>query len=52
MEQIHHQFSQYGWNENKGYATKRHRDAIAAYGISPHHRKSFRLYPDLLLFGD
>ncbi len=37
----------YDWHTNKGYPTKAHRRAIAALGATPHHRKSFRLLPDL-----
>ncbi len=33
----------YDWHSNKGYPTKAHRRAIAALGVTPHHRKSFRL---------
>tara|TARA_B100001250_G_scaffold143699_1_gene123004 strand:+ start:336 stop:917 length:582 start_codon:yes stop_codon:yes gene_type:complete len=33
----------YNWQTNKGYATKKHRDAIKSIGISAHHRKSFQL---------
>jgi len=33
----------YGWEQNKGYPTKTHREAIKKYGISIHHRKSFKL---------
>ena len=33
----------YGWEENKGYPTKKHRVAISKFGISKHHRKSFKL---------
>jgi ribonuclease HII len=36
-------FPQYHWNENKGYPTKNHRAAIAAFGACSEHRKSFRL---------
>jgi ribonuclease HII len=35
------QFPQYGIAVHKGYATKRHRDAIIQYGPSPLHRRSF-----------
>ena len=35
--------SHYGWEQNKGYPTKIHREAIKKYGISIHHRKSFKL---------
>ena len=36
----------YGWLTNKGYPTKVHREAIAEHGITPYHRKSFRLLPE------
>ncbi|MFR9651155.1 MAG: ribonuclease HII [Rikenellaceae bacterium] len=35
------QYPQYDWASNKGYPTKRHRDAIAKYGLTPHHRLTF-----------
>jgi ribonuclease HII len=41
MNQLAAQFPQYGWLENKGYPTAAHRQAIATYGITPHHRLSF-----------
>lgn len=43
MMQLHEEFPQYGWDRNKGYPTREHRDAIARYGTTPYHRKSFRL---------
>lgn len=46
MGQLHEQYPQYGWLTNKGYPTPEHRTAIARFGPSPHHRKSFRLLPD------
>ena len=33
----------YHWEMNKGYPTKEHRKAITSLGVTPHHRKSFRL---------
>ncbi len=36
-------YPQYGWQRHKGYPTPEHRAAIQAHGVSPHHRKSFRL---------
>ena len=33
----------YGLDTNMGYGTKRHMDGIAEYGLSPWHRKSFKL---------
>lgn len=41
MVSLHHDWPQYGWDENKGYPTPRHRAAIRKYGFSPFHRKSF-----------
>ncbi|MDR2362401.1 MAG: ribonuclease HII [Prevotellaceae bacterium] len=43
MKELSRSFPQYGWQENKGYPTRAHREAIRTYGISPFHRKSFRL---------
>ena len=48
MQQLHEQFPQYGWKENKGYPTRYHRDAIRAHGDTPYHRRTFRLLPDQL----
>ncbi|WP_343304891.1 ribonuclease HII [Chitinophaga niabensis] len=48
MHQLHEQFPQYGWKENKGYPTRYHRDAIRAHGDTPYHRRTFRLLPDQL----
>ena len=33
----------YGFEKHKGYPTKAHREAVAKYGLSPIHRKSFRV---------
>ncbi len=41
MNQLHLQYPQYGWNENKGYGTALHRKMIIETGITPHHRKTF-----------
>jgi ribonuclease HII len=43
MLQLHREFPHYGWDHNKGYATRVHRDAIVMHGECKHHRKSFRL---------
>ena len=36
----------YRERSNKGYPTKKHRDAIREYGITPYHRKSYNLLGD------
>jgi ribonuclease HII len=43
MKHLHLEYPFYGWERNKGYPTKEHRSAIVKYGITIHHRKSFRL---------
>lgn len=51
MAGLHLLHPEYRWNENKGYPTAAHRLAIRQFGITPHHRRSFRLGEQLLLFG-
>ena len=34
-------FPQYGFEKNKGYPTKFHKEALAKYGLSPIHRRTF-----------
>jgi ribonuclease HII len=34
--------------QNKGYPTKEHRDAIRKHGVTKYHRMSFRLLPEQL----
>lgn len=43
MLRLAQEFPGYGWEENKGYPTKAHREAIKLLGQTPHHRKSFRV---------
>ena len=43
MQQLHQQFPQYGWNQNKGYGTTIHRKAISIHGLCAYHRKSFNI---------
>lgn len=43
MLRLHGQHPEYGWNQNKGYPTKRHRAAIAEHGPTSYHRMTFRL---------
>ncbi len=42
MERLAEEFPEYGWRQNKGYPTVRHRRAIIEHGLTPHHRKTFR----------
>ena len=50
MIRLHDESPLYGWHRNKGYPTLYHREAIARYGITPHHRKTFRLFDSQLSF--
>lgn len=43
MKELHEAYPQYDWKGNKGYPTPKHRAAIAQYGITPYHRKTFNL---------
>ena len=43
MEKLHLEFPEYDWKQNKGYPTKKHREAIAKFGTTPHHRITFKL---------
>jgi len=43
MLKLHTEYPSYDWDRNKGYPTKKHRDAIRIHGITPYHRLSFNL---------
>ena len=43
MTELATEYPQYSWEKNKGYPSKEHRNAIAEHGITPYHRRSFRL---------
>ncbi len=43
MNRLHEEYPQYHWDTNKGYPTAAHYAAIRQYGITPYHRRSFRL---------
>ncbi len=47
MYKLHLEFPQYSWAENKGYGTAVHRAAIQKEGLSPYHRRTFRMGPDV-----
>ncbi len=55
MNRLAEEYPQYDWISNKGYPTKKHREAIRQYGITPYHRKTFNMLGDGQLsfdFGD
>ncbi len=50
MCRLHKKYPEFGWNNNKGYPTQIHRQAIVQYGHTKYHRRSFKLYPIPTLF--
>lgn len=46
MLSLAEKYPQYDWQSNMGYPTKKHREAIRQYGITPFHRKSYNLLGD------
>ena len=41
MRRLAQRHQGYGWEQNVGYPTRDHREAIHRLGITPHHRRSF-----------
>lgn len=42
MLEKHREYPNYGWDQNKGYPTAAHREAIRMHGLTPLHRLSFK----------
>lgn len=51
MLKLHENYPGYGWNENKGYGTAKHREAIEKWGLTEYHRKSFNIGANQLKLG-
>ena len=49
MRQLDTEYPQYDWKGNKGYPTKKHREAIKIHGATPYHRRTFNLLGDTQL---
>ena len=49
MIRLAEDYPQYGWEQNKGYPTRQHRNAIRQFGLTPHHRLSFTQLPPVQL---
>lgn len=43
MIRLHEEYPYYGWDTNVGYPTRKHYEGLKKYGITPWHRRSFRL---------
>lgn len=50
MEDLHQKHPEYDWLNNKGYPTKKHRNAIRMFGTTEYHRLSFQLLPRQMSF--
>jgi len=48
MAKLAVRYPAYGWDRNQGYATREHRDAIRAFGLTPHHRSSWQALQTLM----
>ena len=46
MDGLAEEYPQYDWKSNKGYPTKKPREAIRQYGVTPYHRMSYNLLGD------
>jgi ribonuclease HII len=42
MKKLSYRYPEFFWNKNSGYGTKLHINKIRLFGITPHHRKSFK----------
>ena len=49
MKRLAEEYPQYDWKGNKGYPTKKHREAIRQFGATPYHRRTFNLLGDTQL---
>jgi ribonuclease HII len=43
MDQLAREYPMYDWENNKGYPTRKHREGIRRFGVSPYHRMSYQL---------
>lgn len=48
MQDLHNQYPVYNWAQNKGYPSVQHRKSLQLFGITEHHRATFRLLPTQL----
>ena len=49
MIRLGQKFPKYKWNKNFGYGTAEHLNGIRKYGITKHHRKSFKPIHNILM---
>ena len=42
MDELSKKYIHYSWDKNKGYPTKKHKEMIKKWGLTPQHRKTFK----------
>jgi ribonuclease HII len=52
MRRLGRRHPEYGWEQNAGYGTARHLEALLRLGPSPHHRVTFQPVRALLDGGE
>lgn len=48
MVALAQQFPHYGWEQNAGYPTAQHKLGLERFGVTPHHRRSFKPIHNIL----
>ncbi len=48
MVALAQQYPGYGWEKNAGYGTKLHQQGLRDFGVTPHHRRSFKPIHNIL----
>lgn len=48
MVALAQQYPHYGWDKNAGYPTAAHKSGLLEFGVSPHHRRSFKPVHNIL----
>lgn len=48
MLELARDYPHYGWDSNKGYGARAHRDGLDQFGVTPHHRRSFAPIKNML----
>ena len=48
MVALAQQYPHYGWDKNAGYPTSQHKLGLLQFGVSPHHRRSFKPIHNIL----
>ncbi|CAG0911305.1 unnamed protein product, partial [Cyprideis torosa] len=47
MVELHQEYPQFGFDQHKGYPTKVHQERLLAFGVTGHHRLSYRPVAEL-----